>query len=74
MKIKSVSRWFATAAIGTVALSAFAALETGVKAPDFSAKAALDGKEFTYSLGKQLHKTISAIEARNAGTTATEPT
>jgi peroxiredoxin len=56
MKIKSVSRWFATAAIGTVALSAFAALETGVKAPDFSAKAALDGKEFTYSLGKQLHK------------------
>jgi thioredoxin-dependent peroxiredoxin len=38
------------------ALSAFAALETGVKAPDFSAKAALDGKEFTYSLGKQLAK------------------
>jgi hypothetical protein len=56
MRIKPMSKWFAAAAIGAVAVSAFAALETGVKAPDFSTKAALDGKEFTYSLSKQLHK------------------
>ncbi|HEU4601463.1 MAG TPA: peroxiredoxin [Steroidobacteraceae bacterium] len=56
MKTKVVLSWLG-GAIGVVAaLGAYAALETGVKAPDFSAKAALNGKEFTYSLADNLKK------------------
>src|SRR5262245_9566624 len=38
------------------ALPAYAALQTGAKAPDFSAKASLAGKEFAYSLKDALAK------------------
>jgi peroxiredoxin len=56
MKSKKVLSWFAGAIAAASALSAYAALETGMKAPEFSAKAALDGKEFTYSLADKLKK------------------
>ena len=39
-----------------LALPAFAALKTGEKAPDFSAKASLAGKEFSFSLKDALKK------------------
>src|ERR1700759_4677345 len=38
------------------AMPAFAALKTGDKAPDFSAPAALGGKEFTFALADALKK------------------
>jgi peroxiredoxin len=41
---------------GLVALPAFAALKEGEKAPDFSAKASLAGKEFQFSLDEALKK------------------
>jgi peroxiredoxin len=41
---------------GLVALPAFAALKEGEKAPDFSAKASLAGKEFQFSLEEALKK------------------
>ncbi len=41
---------------GLVALPAFAALKEGEKAPDFSAKASLAGKEFQFSLAEALKK------------------
>ncbi|PYR71804.1 MAG: peroxiredoxin, partial [Acidobacteria bacterium] len=41
---------------GVMALPAFAALKQGDKAPDFSAKASLAGKEFDYSLKAALKK------------------
>jgi peroxiredoxin len=41
---------------GVVALPAFAALKQGDKAPDFTAKASLAGKEFTFSLKDALKK------------------
>ncbi len=41
---------------GVLALPAFAALKTGQKAPDFSAKASLAGKEFNFSLKDALKK------------------
>lgn len=45
----------ATAAIATAALTpAFAALSTGVAAPDFAAKGMLNGKEFTFKLSEKL--------------------
>ena len=37
-------------------LPAFAALKPGDKAPDFSARASLAGKEFTFSLARALKK------------------
>jgi len=40
----------------TLASSAWAALDVGEKAPDFSAPAALDGKEFKFSLAESLAK------------------
>jgi len=39
-----------------IALPAFAALKTGDKAPDFSARASLAGKEFNFSLKDALNK------------------
>lgn len=43
--------------LGVVASTpAFAALAVGAKAPDFTAKAALGGKEFTFSLADALKK------------------
>jgi len=39
----------------TLSLSAQAALETGAKAPDFTAQASMDGEEFTYSLQQSLN-------------------
>lgn len=45
-----------TIAAGVLALPAFAALETGAPAPDFTAPASLDGTEFTYSLKESLAK------------------
>jgi peroxiredoxin len=39
-----------------LAVPAFAALKTGDKAPDFSAKASLAGKEFSFSLADALKK------------------
>lgn len=45
-----------TIAAGVLALPAFAALETGASAPDFTAPASLDGSEFTYSLKESLAK------------------
>jgi thioredoxin-dependent peroxiredoxin len=39
-----------------LALPVYAALETGAAAPDFTAKASLAGKEFTYSLKASLAK------------------
>src|SRR5437868_15229930 len=41
---------------GALALPAVAALKQGDKAPDFSAKASLAGKEFDYSLKAALKK------------------
>ena len=40
----------------TLASPAWAALDVGEKAPDFSAPAALDGKEFKFSLAESLAK------------------
>jgi peroxiredoxin Q/BCP len=45
-----------TALSALLAVPAFAALETGAKAPDFSAKATLAGKEFAFSLKDALKK------------------
>lgn len=42
--------------LGAIALPAYAALETGAKAPLFSAEASLDGQQFTYSLQDSLNK------------------
>src|SRR5258708_24838450 len=41
---------------GVITLPAFAALKQGDKAPDFSAKASLAGKEFEFSLKSALQK------------------
>src|SRR5205807_3391451 len=41
---------------GLIVLPAFAALKTGDKAPDFSAKSSLAGKEFNFSLKAALNK------------------
>jgi len=41
---------------GAIALPAYAALKSGDKAPDFSAKASLAGKEFNFSLKDALKK------------------
>jgi len=41
---------------GVITLPAFAALKPGEKAPDFSAKASLAGKEFSFSLNAALKK------------------
>src|SRR5205807_1834318 len=41
---------------GLIVLPAFAALKTGDKAPDFSAKSSLAGKEFKFSLKNALKK------------------
>ena len=41
---------------GAIALPALAALKSGDKAPDFSAKASLDGKAFDFSLKDALKK------------------
>src|SRR5271169_747156 len=41
---------------GMMTLPAFAALKQGDKAPDFSAKASLAGKEFAFSLKEALKK------------------
>src|ERR1700754_3530209 len=47
----------AVAAVATpLAAPAFAALEQGVAAPDFSAKGMLAGKEFTFKLSDELKK------------------
>jgi len=43
-------------AIATLALPVLAALKVGEKAPDFSARASLAGKEFDFSLAKALKK------------------
>ncbi|HWF40416.1 MAG TPA: peroxiredoxin [Candidatus Acidoferrales bacterium] len=43
-------------AIATLALPLLAALKVGEKAPDFSARASLAGKEFDFSLAKALKK------------------
>jgi peroxiredoxin len=42
--------------LGLIALAAFAALKPGEKAPDFSAKASLAGKEINFSLKSALKK------------------
>jgi peroxiredoxin len=42
--------------LSVVAIPARAALKSGDKAPDFSAKASLAGKEFTFSLADALKK------------------
>lgn len=44
------------AVAAAVAMPAFAALEQGVAAPDFSAKGMLAGKEFTFKLSDELKK------------------
>jgi peroxiredoxin len=41
---------------GLIAIAAFAALKPGEKAPDFSAKASLAGKDFNFSLKSALKK------------------
>ena len=41
---------------GVISVPAFAALKTGDKAPDFTAKASLAGKEFSFSLNQALKK------------------
>ena len=52
-----MNRFFAGLLIATVmAVPAFAALKTNDKAPDFSAKASLAGKEFNFSLKDALKK------------------
>jgi peroxiredoxin len=43
-------------AFGVAATPALAALATGAKAPDFTAPASIDGKEFTYKLADALKK------------------
>src|SRR4029077_4721568 len=53
----AMKRLFVAALLcGVVTLPVFAALKTGDKAPDFSAKASLAGKEFNYSLKDALKK------------------
>ncbi|MDZ7645239.1 MAG: redoxin domain-containing protein [Woeseiaceae bacterium] len=47
------SLWTAVLAIG-IALPSMAALETGSKAPDFTARASLAGEEFEFSLSEAL--------------------
>src|ERR1700751_5277454 len=42
--------------LGAITIPAFAALKRGDKAPDFSAKASMAGKEFTFSLKDALKK------------------
>jgi thioredoxin-dependent peroxiredoxin len=51
---KSVAIWAALA--GLLSFPAFGALSVGAKAPDFTTKAALGGKEFTFSLADALKK------------------
>lgn len=46
----------ACALIGAIAAPAFAALETGSEAPDFTASASFAGKSFSYSLANARHK------------------
>src|SRR6201986_3425375 len=46
----------APAVSGALILPAYAALKDGEKAPDFSARASLAGKEFTFSLKDALKK------------------
>ena len=43
-------------ALGVAATPALAALATGARAPDFTAPATIDGKEFTYRLADALKK------------------
>jgi peroxiredoxin len=47
---------FTALVAGTLATSAYAALEAGTAAPDFTAPASLNGKEFTYALKDALAK------------------
>lgn len=47
---------FRLATVATLCLPAFAAIKTGEKAPDFSARASLAGKEFDFSLRFSLKK------------------
>src|SRR5476649_1965454 len=52
-----MNRWFVRALVAaTMAVPAFAALKQNDKAPDFSAKASLAGKEFAFSLKAALKK------------------
>jgi thioredoxin-dependent peroxiredoxin len=52
-----MKKWFAVLAISVlVGLPVWAALKVGDKAPDFSARASLAGKEFTFSLENALKK------------------
>jgi thioredoxin-dependent peroxiredoxin len=51
-----IRRLAAVALSTALAFPAFAALSEGAKAPDFSAKASLAGKEFTFSLKDALKK------------------
>jgi peroxiredoxin len=51
----------AVAAAAMLAAPAFAALETGAVAPDFSAKGMLGGKEFTFKLSDALKKGPVAV-------------
>jgi peroxiredoxin len=56
-KEKHMKRFFVAVLLsGAVTLPAFAALKQGDKAPDFSAKASLAGKEFDFSLKAALKK------------------
>lgn len=48
--------FLATLVAGACALPVYAALEAGAAAPDFTAPASLDGKQFTYSLKESLAK------------------
>src|SRR5579863_333369 len=47
---------YISALTALIALPAFAALSVGAKAPDFTAQAALGGKDFTYNLADELKK------------------
>src|SRR5471030_2758058 len=52
-----MNRWFVRALVAaTMAVPAFAALKQNDKAPDFSARASLAGKEFDFSLRNALKK------------------
>ena len=53
-----MTKWIVTAALGalTLASSARAALDIGEKAPDFTAPAALAGKQYDFSLAESLAK------------------
>src|SRR5471032_1170671 len=52
-----MNRWFVRALVAaTMAVPAFAALKQNDKAPDFSARASLAGKEFAFSLKAALKK------------------